>query len=358
MRSPTLVALHLAVWAAQALQTASAADADAITGAASKNAQCLNCHAPIAEQLKQKSVHRALEMGCESCHVDHLAGGAKNKPPHFVNAAQPALCAGCHDLKGETLVKAHEGQPLDKALCTGCHNPHSSPNAKLIAARQHLPFADRQCEKCHQAPQGGKVKLVASSISELCEGCHVQFKKRLEEAQVQHTALQLDDDSCITCHRAHASQEPALLKARAINLCITCHTDKPGNKKYVHDPAATNCAICHDPHGSNFHVHLRADVNTLCNACHSLRPPTQNSEGERLVMPAGFPERATKIYVDSTNRGHPNIGHPVSGNGIGPNKDQPLTCISCHTPHSGDTVQRFVGELRGTALCLSCHGKK
>src|SRR6516165_7419896 len=109
MRSPTLVALHLAVWAAQALQTASAADADAITGAASKNAQCLNCHAPIAEQLKQKSVHRALEMGCESCHVDHLAGGAKNKPPHFVNAAQPALCAGCHDLKGETLVKAHEG---------------------------------------------------------------------------------------------------------------------------------------------------------------------------------------------------------------------------------------------------------
>jgi predicted CXXCH cytochrome family protein len=126
-----------------------------------------------------------------------------------------------------------------------------------------------------------------------------------------------------------------------INLCITCHTDKPGSKKFVHDPAATNYAICHDPPGSNFQVHLRADVNTLCNACHGLRPPTQNSEGERLIMPAGFPERATKIYVDSTNHGHPT-----------------LTCISCHAPHSGDTVQMLAGELRGIALCLSCHGKK
>jgi predicted CXXCH cytochrome family protein len=137
------------------------------------------------------------------------------------------------------MAQAHHGQPLDKALCTGCHDPHASPNAKLIAARQHRPFADRQCEKCHQALQGGKVKLAAATMSELCESCHVQFKKRFEEAQVQHAALQLDDDSCITCHRAHASHEPALLKARVINLCITCHTDKPGNKKFVHDPAAT-----------------------------------------------------------------------------------------------------------------------
>jgi predicted CXXCH cytochrome family protein len=350
--------LLLAVWVVGGLQPAGAAPADTITGAAAKNDQCLSCHAPVAAQLKAKVVHRALEMGCEACHVDHLAGGAKSKAAHFVNAAQPALCAGCHDLKSEPLAKAHHGQPLERALCTGCHNPHGSPNTKLIAARQHLPFADRQCEKCHQAANQGKIKLAAASVSELCETCHVQFKEHFEEAQVQHTALQLDDDSCITCHRAHASTEPSLLKAKVINLCITCHTDKPGNKKFVHDPAATDCAICHDPHGSNFHVHLRADVNTLCNACHGLRPPTQNSEGERLVMPAGFPERATKIYVDSTNHGHPNIGHPVSGNGIGPKKDQPLTCISCHTPHSGDSVQRFVGELRGTALCLSCHGKK
>jgi predicted CXXCH cytochrome family protein len=356
MRFLSLVALLLAIWAAGGLYSANAAPADTITGAA-RNDQCLSCHAPVAAQLKEKVVHRVTDMGCETCHVDHLAG-TKSQAAHFVNAAQPALCAGCHDLKSEPMAKAHHGQPLDKALCTGCHDPHGSSNAKLIAARQHLPFADRQCEKCHQAPQAGKVKLAAASVSELCESCHVQFKKRFEDAQVQHTALQLDDDSCTTCHRPHASREPSLLKARVINLCITCHTDKPGNKKFVHDPAGTDCSICHDPHGSNFEVHLRADVNTLCNACHGLRPPTQNSEGERLVMPAGFPERATKIYVDSTNHGHPNIAHPISGKGIGPKKDQPLTCISCHTPHSGDTVQRFVGELRGTALCLSCHGKK
>jgi predicted CXXCH cytochrome family protein len=357
MKSLTLVVLFLAVRAAAQQPAANAVPTAIITGAA-KNAECLSCHAPIAAQLKEEVVHRALEIGCETCHIDHLAGAVKSKAAHYVNAAQPALCASCHDLKSEALATAHRGQPFEKALCTGCHNPHGSANKKLISARQHPPFGARQCEKCHQTPQGGKVKLAAASVSELCEGCHVQFKKRFEEAQVQHTALQIDDDSCSTCHNPHATREPSLLKARVINLCITCHTDKPGNKKFVHDPAGTNCAICHDPHASNFHVHLRADVNTLCTACHGLRPPTQNTEGERLIMPAGFPERATKIYVDSSGHGHPNIGHPVSGNGIGPQKDKPLTCISCHTPHSGDTVQRFVGEMRGTTLCLSCHGKK
>ena len=263
MRALSLTALFLILQAADG-QPANTADAETITAAA-KNGQCLRCHAPVAAQLKEKFVHRALEMGCEACHVDHLAG-VKSNAAHFVKAA---------------------------------------------------------------------------SVSELCGSCHVQFKKRFEEAQVQHTSLQLDDDSCITCHRPHASTEPQLLKARVINLCITCHTDKPGNKKFVHDPAGADCSICHDPHGSNFRVHLRADVNTLCTTCHGPAPPAHNSEGERLNMPAGFLERATKIYVDSTNHGHPT-----------------LTCISCHTPHSADTVQMLAGELRGTALCLSCHGKK
>jgi DmsE family decaheme c-type cytochrome len=232
VRALSLTVLFLAMRAAWGQQPTNSVPADTITRAAGRNAPCLGCHAPIAAQLKEKVVHQALEMGCGACHIDHLAGGAKSKTAHFINAA---------------------------------------------------------------------------SVSELCEGCHVQFKKRFEEAQVQHTALQLDDDSCITCHRPHASQEPSLLKAKVINLCITCHTDKPGNKRFVHDPAGTNCAICHDPHGSNFQVHLRADVNTLCTACHGPIPPTQNSEGERLMMPAGFPERATKIYVDSTNHGHPTL---------------------------------------------------
>jgi predicted CXXCH cytochrome family protein len=145
MRFLTLVAFLGAVRATAQQPAANTAPAETITAAAAKNAQCLSCHAPVAEQLKEKIVHRALEMGCEACHIDHLAGGVKSKTAHFINAV---------------------------------------------------------------------------SVSELCEGCHAQFKKRFEEAQVQHTALQLDDDSCITCHSPHASQEPSLLKARVMNLCI------------------------------------------------------------------------------------------------------------------------------------------
>ena len=73
-----------------------------------------------------------------------------------------------------------------------------------------------------------------------------------------------------------------------------------------------DCTICHDPHSSDYPLHLKADINTLCTGCHGLRPRTQNSKGERLILPEGYPQRATKIYLDSQNKGHPYIGHPVS----------------------------------------------
>jgi predicted CXXCH cytochrome family protein len=264
----------------------------------------------------------------------------------------------CHNTKDKALAATHHGQPFDKATCTGCHNPHGSNNPKLIASHQHPPFASRQCENCHQSPQDGKVRFVAATVNELCESCHTQFKASFASAKVKHTLLEIDDNSCINCHRPHASGETKLMKAAVTAVCTGCHLDKPGAKKFVHEPAAANCAICHDPHGSNYRVHLKADVNTLCTACHGLRPPSQNSEGERLTIPEGFAERATKIFLDSQNTGHPYLRHPVSGPGIDSQKNQLLSCISCHTPHSGNTVQRFVGELRGNALCLSCHGKR
>ena len=325
---------------------------------ASDNTRCLKCHETISALLKKKDVHPAVEIGCLVCHLDHQAAAAKSPQGHYLLSPQPSLCSSCHDTEDKALIAAHRGQPFEKTACTACHNPHASDNPKLIAAHEHPPFAKHQCEKCHQNPQDGKVRLAAASVSELCEGCHTKFQERYEKSTIKHTFLEIDEDSCITCHQPHASGEPKLLKARVTTLCNGCHVDKPGTKKFVHEPARANCAICHDPHSSNYAEHLKADVNTLCTACHGLRPPSQNSQGERLIMPEGFPEKATKIFLDTQNKGHPYLGHPVSGPGVDPQKDKPMSCASCHTAHSGDVVQRFVGELRGNALCLSCHGKK
>ena len=346
--------LFLLLAAAAAAQQPKAAPA-----AGSGNTACLRCHESVATLLKSKVVHAAVELGCDSCHVNHdVDASAKGKAGYYLVSRQPDLCTTCHSTKDAALVAAHRGQPFERANCSGCHNPHASDNAKLISGRAHPPFAERQCQKCHVEPEGGKVKFVAASVNELCEGCHTEFKARYDQSKVKHTLVEIDKNSCIDCHRPHASAQPKLLKAAVNTVCTGCHVDKPGNKKFIHEPAMANCAICHDPHSSNFHVHLKADVNTLCTACHGLHPPAQNSEGTALTVPENFRQMATKISLDSQNRGHPYIGHPVSGPGIAPQQDKTLSCVSCHTPHSGTMVQRFVGELRGNALCLSCHGKK
>lgn len=185
MRSLTPVAFLLTVRAAAQQPAANTSPAETITAAAAKDAQCLSCHAPVAEQLKEQVVHRALEMGCEACHIDHLDGGVKSKTAHFVNAA---------------------------------------------------------------------------SVSQLCESCHAQFKKRFEEAQVQHTALQLDDDSCIMCHRPHARREPSLLKARVINLCIACDTDKPETRSL--------CTIRQAPTAPSATIRSELRGTAFCLSCH------------------------------------------------------------------------------------------
>ncbi len=37
--------------------------------------------------------------------------------------------------------------------CVSCHDPHYSKDPKFFKARQHAPFAGRQCDACHAVPK-------------------------------------------------------------------------------------------------------------------------------------------------------------------------------------------------------------
>jgi predicted CXXCH cytochrome family protein len=337
-----------------------------VPAATSENASCLKCHEPILALLKKNVIHPAVDMGCATCHTDHQVAGAKPDPKdranHYLNGSQPELCVTCHDTKDKSLAAAHRGQPLEKATCTGCHNPHGSDNPKLIAAHAHPPFAARECEKCHQAPQDGKVKLVEASAIALCEGCHTDFKARYDKAKVKHTAIEMDENSCLTCHRPHASEQPKLLQAKVTILCSGCHEDKPGTKKFVHAPVSTNCAICHDPHSSDFSQRLRANVNQVCLECHGSdavrrlqKTPLALFNGQVKLPGVPFHEVKLLPVRSDQHQGHPSPGHPVESPAFG--KMPAVNCVTCHNPHSSDSGELRLNTESGekSDLCLKCH---
>jgi len=63
-----------------------------------------------------------------------------------------------------------------------------------------------------------------------------------------------------------------------------------------------------------------------------------------------------KIGLDrSGTKGHPIVGHPVSGRDPR-NKDATLSCLSCHTPHSSALARLMPADVNPDAgLCARCH---
>ena len=88
----------------------------------------------------------------------------------------------------------------------------------------------------------------------------------MENAPVKHGAM-ASSEGCASCHGAHASDYPSLLRARMDQSCLSCH-DKPLRtpdgrviedmaavlkSKYLHGPVASgDCSGCHEPHGAKY----------------------------------------------------------------------------------------------------------
>ncbi len=120
--------------------------------------------------------------------------------------------------------------------------------------------------------------------------------------------------------------------------CTKCH---PGlmDGKIKHGPSdAGYCVLCHDPHASNNPSWVRLPSWTLCTHCH----PEQR-EGTTHVI-SGFGMR---------------VSHPTRK---GPDYNQPgktLACVSCHSPHSGDTAAILAYNVKTKMeLCRTCHKQK
>ncbi len=331
---------------------------------------CLTCHTKGLNVPEKGSRHAALDMGCNTCHITHKTGNPNQREfQYHLTKNAPALCLDCHDAKDEALVKAHQGQPFDKADCLTCHDPHQSTRPKLMQAFVHSPFegGKASCESCHQPAKDGKVVLTTATSKELCLTCHSDKTEQIEKAKVQHPGAMGD---CTDCHNPHAGKSPGFPKPDAVNVCLGCHTDQAEQhkKKTLHQPAfEQGCATCHQPHGGdNAHLLRASTPNGLCLECHGpdARPtPVENANlvtifGGKVTLPDNYFRTVSRLPL-KYGRGHPVDHHPVV------DQMQPddvtkvrvsINCLTCHQPHASALPDLLVkDQANNMAFCASCH---
>ena len=322
---------------------------------------CLSCHKQGVNVPAGGSRHAALDMGCNTCHVNHKVGErGKQEFDFHLTKATPALCVDCHDPNDKSLQQAHNNQPFGSADCVQCHDPHQSKSPKLLQAYVHAPFDPKGCDTCHQQPKDGKVVLTAEDSRALCLTCHEEVGKKMAAAPVQHPGAQ---GECVACHSPHAGKSARFLKPNGVAACTSCHSDKGEmqvKQASLHDPAFNQrCSICHEAHGGTRPQLVRENVDTLCLTCHApdAKAVAAADTGDEVILgsvhvPAGYVAKAPRI---DPRAGHPVPAHPLSGKDPR-NNSKSLSCISCHNPHGGATKQMLVsadGSIRG--LCQECH---
>ena len=339
----------------------------ATAGDSKESNLCLACHNTGLQVPAKGSRHAALDGGCETCHVTHKTGAsAETEFRYRLTKASPALCTECHDPKDAQIVKAHQGQPIEKADCLNCHDPHQSAAPKLMRVFQHSPFESKSCDTCHQPAKDGKVVLAAASVKELCLTCHDDVGKKIQGAKVQHAGAQGD---CTDCHSPHAGRTPGFLRPDPVSACLGCHSDQAElqKKAHLHQPAyQQGCSTCHEPHGGDYPKLLRAkSENQLCLECHGPEAAPAKLDKEHLVAIFDGKVKLPEDYVGKVpllplkyGLGHPTARHPVQ-DVVNPATSKvvtPLGCASCHQPHASARPGLLVkDQADDAAFCKTCH---
>lgn len=197
-----------------------------------------------------------------------------------------------------------------------------------------------------------------------CAQCHEDKTK----GTAVHSAIQM---GCTACHEVKTEKDVTTVELNAPKnqLCFSCH--ERSKDKVQHGPYALGrCVTCHDPHTSNFPNQLRASTNELCLNCHGLDRPDVKWNPQDKTITLGWGQTLTleqyqavpKIGTDRKNTGHPMMGHPFMGvrdpsvKSTEKGKATEMGCLSCHQPHTSDTVKLMPKDVKSPMeVCGKCH---
>jgi predicted CXXCH cytochrome family protein len=298
--------------------------------------------------------------------VVYAASPLLRKPPSVAAAApQPS-----------TMEEVDWESPYSSIYCLACHrqvapamgdrNVHQghSQNITLkpeqIQAVQDLgavlgPDNTLICMSCHKLGAGGEHMLADTTTgSKLCEHCHPDHFKTVGgkhdlRVTAPHEKNRFDQTAesggpCSACHLSHRyarDYEPSELDPDG--RCITCHkigraAEKLSRPTMEHPDS--HCVVCHNPHDDTNQHYLKKPGAQMCGDCH-----TDYVGGLAMGM---HPLGAMKYDIPEmlVAAGAETFGNP-----------RDLTCVVCHSTHSGTHEPLLILPADTNQLCLSCHDK-
>jgi predicted CXXCH cytochrome family protein len=260
-------------------------------------------------------------------------------PPDNMHRPTSALCDGCHsvnyDISRKTVSEWNVG-------CEKCHGPgsehvrHPTSENILNSARQEYVAANDVCIQCHSQgrplanpiagnyydwPVGYDVtkrlsdywkledhRLGEISFTHFADG--TAHKNRMQGNDYVLSRMYTHGVTCWTCHDAHGTDQPAVLRKPADELCLDCHGPTSPNgphaptiEKHTHHKAGSagsSCVECHMPKIAQ----TIADVNVRSHTFKFVTPATTESLKTPNACNACHTDKATAWTIETLRTWH------------------------------------------------------
>lgn len=336
---------------------------------------CATCHAPIAEQLREKrGLHGRLDSTvaarCGHCHAEHLGGELPLvTETAFRRAGYASAADYVHD-NHYLLTGAHT-----ELACQKCHERAHDPWVSKGSSR--FLGNEQQCHSCHDDSHDG-------SYGDRCTKCHDQTHPFADATSFVHDSFALSgghaDVACARCHESTGRHSVAALLSVgaaqshvAIRPCAECHENPhtvTGTAVFL--PSASACGECHDTssfRGVQFGVEEHATHGVVLAGAHATAPCSGcHDRGDLQKTPAGEPVPRDVTSCDSCHE-NPHTQNPHTQGSHVPGGALTFRdsnrCSDCHgvqqfapvTVNSGDHERfglQLTGVHRGHA-CAVCH---